>query len=234
MTAFYKTKEFLNANMMGPNSVRIVEELLQKQIIKPNAKVLDLGCGRGLTSIALAEMVKANVFALDLWIEADENYQTFKACNLENLITPIHADIMQKPFANEFFDALVSIDAYHYFGRDKDVMDTHIAPMVKQGGLIALAFPGLKKDIHDNIPPELLKVWTAEDIAHWHDVNWWKDLLSQSNSIEILEIKEMDCYESAWADWLACDNPYALEDKIAMENGGFEHMNLISIIAKKK
>ena len=30
----------------------------------------------------------------------------------------------------------------------------------------------------------------------------------------------MACYEQAWAEWLACDNPYAIGDRAAMEAGG--------------
>ena len=73
------TQEFLRENSMGPNPLRMLEELLTQQPISPGARVLDLGCGKGITAMYLAKVCKARVFALDLWIQAAENYQRFLA-----------------------------------------------------------------------------------------------------------------------------------------------------------
>ena len=67
---FYKTekydKDFLKENMMGPNSMMILEELLNEIPLKAGMRVLDLGCGNGLTSVFLAKEYGVQVFALDL------------------------------------------------------------------------------------------------------------------------------------------------------------------------
>jgi len=39
---------------MGPNPLRLLEELCQHLDLKPGMKVLDMGCGKGLTSVFLA------------------------------------------------------------------------------------------------------------------------------------------------------------------------------------
>lgn len=80
--------EFLSDNMMGPNSMAIVQELLQGQKLTPGMRVLDLGCGRGLTSVYLAKTYGVQVFAADLWISATENYQRFRSLGLENQSFP--------------------------------------------------------------------------------------------------------------------------------------------------
>ena len=64
---FYKTekydKDFLKENMMGPNSMMILEELLNEVPLKAGMRVLDLGCGNGLTSVFLEkEYGKCPVF----------------------------------------------------------------------------------------------------------------------------------------------------------------------------
>ncbi len=50
-------------------------------------------------------------------------------------------------------------------------------PFVKHGGYLLFAVPGLKKDIHANLPPEMLLSWTAEDIETLHDTAYWRKML---------------------------------------------------------
>ncbi|MCC8107454.1 MAG: SAM-dependent methyltransferase, partial [Planctomycetes bacterium] len=48
-------KQFLLENMMGPNAMRILEEMTTSLPFRPNMRILDLGCGMGISSILLAE-----------------------------------------------------------------------------------------------------------------------------------------------------------------------------------
>lgn len=50
----YNTKE-LQAKIMGPNPVKLEEELLLDNKIPKGAKVCDLGSGQGLTSVFMAK-----------------------------------------------------------------------------------------------------------------------------------------------------------------------------------
>lgn len=43
-------KQFLLENMMGPNALKILEELTEGIKLTSDMKILDLGCGKGLTS----------------------------------------------------------------------------------------------------------------------------------------------------------------------------------------
>jgi len=47
--------------------------------------ILDLGCGKALTSIYIANETNANtVYATDLWISATENWETIQEWKLED------------------------------------------------------------------------------------------------------------------------------------------------------
>jgi len=224
--------DFLRENMMGPNSMRIIDELSRSIELQKGMKVLDLGCGKGLTSIFLAKEFGATVFAVDLWIGATENYQRFKALGLQDHIIPIHAEAHDLPFAEEFFDAAVSVDAYQYFGADKDYLTKHLAPLVKRGGEIAVAVPGVKREeFASEVPEELLPYW-VEDM-NFHSSNWWRDLWALSDLVSIKECREMSCHDLAWKEWLTCDNDYARKDIKMMKDEGGKYFNLTLIRAAR-
>ncbi len=225
--------EFLEANMMGPNSMLILENLLEKAPLTSDMRVLDLGCGNGLTSIFLAKEYGVQVFAVDLWISATDNYKRFSMMNLEDKIIPIHADATQLPFADNYFDAVISVDAYHYFGNNETYYDAYLSKVLRQDALIAIAVPGMKYDL-DQIPVEMKPHWSEEAFAMWNSCNWWERTMSKSNNLNIKSIQEMDCFSEAWQDWLKTENSYAITDLQMLEADNSRYMNLISIIANKK
>ena len=227
------SKEFLLENMMGPNAVTMCEELTKDLPLSGCRRILDLGCGKGLSSLFLADRLDAEVFAVDLWTPASENLARFEQMGYGDRIVPLHAGAEALPFADGYFDAVVSIDAYHYFGREKGFLDAHIAPLVKEGGMIALAFPGLKQELAQCSPKELFVTWSRDDLETMHSVGWWRSLLCASAKTRLISIGEMACFEESWNDWLSCDNPYAVGDRKAMDAGAGKHMNLIAAVCQR-
>jgi cyclopropane fatty-acyl-phospholipid synthase-like methyltransferase len=250
------TQDFYQKNLMGPSAVRILDELCGRLNLSPDMRILDLGCGTGLTSIYLAQEVGAQVFAADLWISATDNYERFKQFGLEDKIIPIHADASRQqadidltgdwgtipetdassglPFANAYFDAIISIDAYYYFGTGADYLDKHIAPLLKQGGILAVSMPGLQKEFSGNVPEEMQPFWVDEVDATFHDMDWWKSLWGQSEAMRITDAFAHNCHTLAWEDWLACDNPYASGDRDMMKAEGGKYFTTHGLIARKR
>lgn len=154
-----KYKElFSKEYLMGPNSVRLLEEMLEKYPLEQGIRVLDLGCGKGLTSLFLAKEADVNVFATDLWISATENNNHFNEWQISEKVIPIHADANDLPFAEEYFDAVVSIDSFHYFATQPHFFEQKILPLLKTNGVAIIAMPGLKEEIHGN-DPEVILEW---------------------------------------------------------------------------
>ena len=77
----YETPELMS-KIMGPNPVKLEEELLQGCEIKKGAVVCDLGSGQGLTSVFLAKEYGLKVYAADLWSEPEENRKFFNSMEL--------------------------------------------------------------------------------------------------------------------------------------------------------
>ena len=222
--------QFLNDNMMGPNAWLLAEELTVHLPLKKGMKVLDLGCGRGLSSVFLAEKFGVNVFAVDLWTSATKNYERFKQAGVSDLIVPMQLDALQLPFAEGFFDAVISIDSYHYFGNNDTYFGKVLKPILKENAIVAIAFPGMKYEIHNHIPAEMKPLWDAEALEMWHSIDWWTPKFEQY--LSEFQIAEMDCFDSAWRDWLSCNNPYAVEDRLMIETDNGRFMNLIKLTGK--
>jgi len=230
----YDTPELMK-KIMGPNPVKLEEELLINNMIPENAVVCDLGSGQGLTSVFLQKEYGFTVYASDLWSEPEDNRKFFSEMGIpDNKIIPVKADATALPFEKEFFDAVISTDSYNYFGRNKEYLDEKLLPFVKHGGYIYICVPGMKKDIHDNIPSELLLSWTPEQLDYLHDVKYWKMITESCKGADIIEISEMESKEEVWQDWLKQENEYAVGDRKSMEAGGGKYLNFIKIVLRKK
>lgn len=225
----------LQAKIMGPNPIKLEEELLLDHQIPAHAVVCDLGSGQGLTSVFLAKEYGFTVYAADLWSDPAENRAFFDAMGLDRRqIIPVKADATDLPFEKNFFDAVVSTDSYNYFGRDERYLDDKLLPFVKPGGLVYIAIPGMKRDCHHHLPEELLLSWTPEQLDYMHDVDYWRGIVSQCRGAEVLSMREMESNDEVWADWLAQDNEYAVGDRKSMEAGGGKYLNFIAIVLRKK
>ena len=239
MATFPKAGTFpasvVQSKIMGPNPLKLCEELLDNHAIEPGSVVLDLGSGTGITSCMLAREYGFITYAVDLWSEPGNNMRFFEEMGLSNRrICPVKADAAQGlPFATEFFDAVVSIDSYNYFGRDSHYLGAKLLPYVKPGGMLYLAFPGMVHDCHDDLPACLLASWTPEQLGYMHDMDWWRALIEPTEGVEIVSMRQMACTPEAWTEWLACDNEYAKSDRAAIEAGALDYLNTIAITLRK-
>lgn len=229
----YFTKEYL----MGPNSFRLLDELIRR---KPEnmdfGRALDLGCGYALTSMFIANETNAEqVFAFDLWIAASENYRRIQKNYLENKIIPIHGDAMDMPFAQEYFDSVISVDAYHYFGCKEGVFAEKILPFVKKDGYVMIAVPGIKEEPQGEVK-ELFTAWAEGDDAElFKTVGWWESLLKKEcqEQCEIV-VKEAECFDIAWQEWFDTEHKFGIRDKEFLDKGLDKILNFVLIYVKKR
>lgn len=79
----------------------------------------------------LAKEYGVGVFAVDLWICANENYQRFCKQNLANQVVPLQLDALNLPFPEKFFDVIISVDVCHYFGNNDTYFKNILRPLLK-------------------------------------------------------------------------------------------------------
>ena len=121
-------------------------------------RVLDLGCGLAMSSIFLRREFGVQVWATDLWCSAATNLQRVRDAHVDDGVFPIHADARALPFATEFFDAVVSIDSFVYYGTD-DLYLNYLARFLKPGGVLGVAGAGLMQEIEGSVPDHLRAWW---------------------------------------------------------------------------
>lgn len=193
-------------NQMGPNVLWLLEWLMEGMNIKPGMRILDLGCGKGLSSIFLAKELDVEVWATDLWIEASENWERISYAGLSDKIFPIHADARSLPYAKGFFDAVISIDSYHYFGTDQMYMG-YLQKFLKPLGQIGIVLPGLHREFTDEVPAHLKSPQkTGESFWQWdcctfHSACWWKSMMTKYPFFKLISSDSMSDGGEQWLKW---------------------------------
>lgn len=189
--------DWMLGNLMGPNAVWLAEALSQAMDLRPGMRVLDMGCGRAISSIFLAREFGLQVWATDLWIDANDNWERIRAAGLPDRTFPIHAEAHALPFADSFFDALVSLDAYHYFGTD-DLYLSRYARLVQPGGQIGIVVPGLREEFDGGLPEHLVAYWPP-DCWSFHSPAWWRRHWERSG---LVAVERADLLHDGWEHWL--------------------------------
>lgn len=227
------TENFIKENLMGPDPVTVLSGLAESLNISKGMKILDLGCGKGLTSLYLADRYDVTVFAVDLWVSATDNMARIRQTGLEDRVFPIYADAHSLPFAEGFFDIALSIDSYHYYGTSENYFHQYFAPLVKKGGQLAIAVPGLSHEFENGVPAEFKPFW-CPDMNTFHSRIWWRDLWERSGLVDIVESKNLDCHAKAWERWLNSGNEHAMEDVPFFESDVNNRLATVSLVATKK
>ena len=209
-------------NEMGPSSLWLMEYLMDKINLEKGMRVLDLGCGKAISSIFLAKEYNVQVIAADLWIDASENMKRIIDKNMETNIFPINAEAHNLPFADGCFDVIVSVDSYHYYGTGSLYLD-YILRFLKPSGQIGIVMPSVEKEFDEKIPDKLKPYWDA-DMYCLHTKEWWKKLWSYNEKIDI---ETVDSMPEGYNNWL-------LWDKTLKEHGVFKRSGDVELLEADK
>jgi SAM-dependent methyltransferase len=183
----------------GANSLWLAEWLAEALDLRPGMRVLDLGCGRASSSIFLRREFGVEVWATDLWLNASENLQRIRDAGVGDGVYPLHADARSLPFAQEFFDAIVCLDSFYYFGTD-DLYLNYLAQFVKPGGQVGMAGAGLVNEIEGALPDHLREWWT-QDLWAFHSPAWLRRHWERTGIMDVTLADTMTDGWRVWLDW---------------------------------
>jgi SAM-dependent methyltransferase len=187
--------EWVIQNEMGPNVLWLTEALCEVMDLRAGMRVLDLGCGRAMSSIFLAKECGVEVWATDLWIPAWENAVRIREAGLEGRVHAVRAEARNLPYAEDFFDAIVSLDSLHYYGTDVHYLEFYLLKLLKRGGRIGVVQPAAMQaaPVPDYLGPE----W------YWmNSVEWWGRHWARNPDIDLELSEPLRGGWELWVRWL--------------------------------
>lgn len=185
---------------MGPNPLWQLEDLWSRLGLEEGQHVLDLGSGRGATSVFLAREAGVHVDALDLWIDVEEAGRTYREAGVSDLVTPLRGDVRTHDFAADHYDAIVSLDAWEYFGSDVHFLP-RLVPALKPGGVLAFTTPSLRDDPYQHDPLPALADLATYEVLTWHPPHWWRRHTSLSGGLSDVEAWVPEDSLALWLRW---------------------------------
>lgn len=216
----------------GASALWNTEWLSAAMEFKPGMRVLDLGCGRAASSIFLRREFGVEVWAADLWFSPSENMQRIRDAGVADGVFPLRADARSLPFAADFFDAIVSIDSFPYYGTD-DLYLNYLAQFVKPGGLIGVAGAGLVRDFEGPIPEHLQEFWT-QDFWAFHSAAWWRRHWARTGIVDVTVADTMPDGWQFWLDWQRAVAPANATEIKAVEADAGEFLGYVRFIGRRR
>jgi SAM-dependent methyltransferase len=216
----------------GANSLWLTEWLAEVMDLRPGMRVLDLGCGKASSSIFLHREFGVQVWATDLWISAGENIQRIRDAGVENGVFSLHADARSLPFAPDFFDAIVCIDAFPYFGTD-DLYMNYLAHFVKPGCQIGISSAAAMREI-DRPVPEHLQAWWTQDLWAFHSADWWRRHWERSGILDVAVADTMPDGWQFWLDWHRAVAPDNATEIKALEADKGRYLGYVRLVGRRQ
>ncbi|GII02169.1 class I SAM-dependent methyltransferase [Planobispora takensis] len=145
---------------------------------------------------------------------------------------PIHADARSLPFAAGFFDAVISIDSFVYYGTD-DLYLNYLARFVRPGGQIGIAGAGLTQEI-DGPVPEHLRGWWGPSMACLHSAHWWHRHWERSG---VARVDLADTMTDGWKHWLQWQRAIAPDNEAeidALDADRGRHLGYVRALARRR
>lgn len=234
-TAKYDAR-WIRDNALGENALCQAESLARHLPFRPGMRVLELGCGKATSSIFLAREFKVQVWATDSGTSATENLHRAIALEIESRVFPMRMDAHNLPFAKGFFDAVVAIDSYLYYGTDERYLP-YIVQFIKPNGFIGVVDIGFRREIRSiEEAPEYLRPQYEKYWSSIHTVEWWKHHWQKTGLIDMQYAQFLPESDRLLRNYWVERAPDQNEDPImrAVPNDDEKLIGLFCLVARKR
>lgn len=226
---------WIKKNSLGENVLYNLESLCEVMSFKKGMRILDLGCGKVISGIFLAKEFDVQVWAVDQFISPSDNYSLIKEMDCESQVFPIKANAKELPFAQNFFDAIIVVDSYMYFGTDEK-FTPYICQFLKPGGFMGIVDICFSKEFNFLAEvPEFLKPHYQDKWYFVHSLEWWIKLWKKTGHLKIVnaEIVPQNSFikNEYIRDFDNNKKPDAIADALEQDKDGI--INIFRLVAQR-
>jgi SAM-dependent methyltransferase len=216
----------------GANALWLTEWLTEALDLRSDMRVLDLGCGLAMSSVFLRREFGVQVWATDLWFSASDNLRRARDAKVDDGVFPIHADARSLPFATEFFDAVVCIDSFVYYGTD-DLYLNYLTRFLKPDGLVGVAGAGLMQEMEGSVPNHL-RAWWEPSMCCLHSAAWWRRHWDRTGILNIELADTLPDGWQLWRDWQMVSAPDNLAEIQALEADRGSYLGYVRLVGRRR
>lgn len=198
-------KIYGHGDSMAPGGLYLAARMARSLNLSSGDIVLDIGCGRGDSSIFLAKHFGVTVVCFDLWISSTFLSHKCRRNGCRQSVLPLDLDATESlPFPNDYFDAIFCMQSLHSFGGDANVLRRLIGHL-KPGGVFVAGGTCFNEEPANGQLPETFSHtdgWDAE-YEKYHSPSWWNDVFEQTRLLDVVQCIELREGRVMWEDGLA-------------------------------
>ncbi|MFE8700019.1 class I SAM-dependent methyltransferase [Cytobacillus sp. FJAT-54145] len=215
----------------GPGSFEMALPLVQALNIKPGMRVLEVGGGSGQIATTIAKHWDVTVITLEPWAKTNEIQEYAAEQGVENQVLQLKLEAQSLPFADQTFDAILSIGSFEMIGDERPKALTELIRVAKKGAHIGIAEPMCKPG---EMPSDLAKIDTEHNLGFqkcFSTLDWNVDLFSSHG----LKIVDSYYFQEAYSWWLEYrdKNNISEAEKELISNDQDRWISLGMVVGKK-
>ncbi len=205
--------------MMAPGGLLLAETMADHLEVCSGSRILDLGCGRGQTSVMLARRFGCHVISLDLWIGADERRRLVSDAGVTELVCCLQGDIGRGlPEGIRSLDAIFAMQSFHSFGGRPGILK-YLHSLLREGGQIVIGQTCFSQEPADW--PNIFKNSNGchVEYGHYHSPAWWAELFAKDRLFDVSHCRELPDGDVFWEDHISyCGDQNSWSQKFIEDN----------------